>query len=197
MAAEEVRITLRLPAPLRDDLLKSAEENARSMNGEIVFRLEEATRLADVLRGTEELLVKREERLFAELSQRRKWEQEGSDRNSLAEKLRAAELKIAELEKKTHRLQEFSYLEGEYEKLRRLPLAEERTIYVLIDADGNPVSWPEIMATVEEIALASDTPLENIEARAFDAKIVHSGTREEALVKLIKRFREQRISSSS
>lgn len=37
---EEIRITLRLPAPLRDRLAEGATENARSMNGEIVARLE-------------------------------------------------------------------------------------------------------------------------------------------------------------
>jgi hypothetical protein len=36
---DEIRITLRLPASLRDGLQKAAEANARSMNGEIVARL--------------------------------------------------------------------------------------------------------------------------------------------------------------
>lgn len=37
----EVRITLRLPAYLHARLVDAAEESARSMNGEIVARLEE------------------------------------------------------------------------------------------------------------------------------------------------------------
>ncbi|MDE4619609.1 Arc family DNA-binding protein [Sinorhizobium meliloti] len=40
MPEEEVRITLRLPASLRDKLLASAEDRSRSMNGEIVERLD-------------------------------------------------------------------------------------------------------------------------------------------------------------
>jgi len=36
----EVRITLRLPGSLRDRLLEVADKNSRSMNGEIVARLE-------------------------------------------------------------------------------------------------------------------------------------------------------------
>ncbi len=40
MSDEEVRITLRLPARLRDRLQASAEETSRSMNGEIVARLD-------------------------------------------------------------------------------------------------------------------------------------------------------------
>lgn len=38
---EEIRITLRLPAPLRDRVGGSARENNRSMNAEIVATLEE------------------------------------------------------------------------------------------------------------------------------------------------------------
>lgn len=37
---DEVRITLRLPASLRDRLTESAGQRSRSMNGEIVSRLE-------------------------------------------------------------------------------------------------------------------------------------------------------------
>lgn len=37
---EEVRLTLRLPASLRDRLAKEAEASGRSMNGEMVYRLE-------------------------------------------------------------------------------------------------------------------------------------------------------------
>lgn len=39
---DEVRITLRLPALLRDHLAKAAGESGRSMNGEIVVRLEDS-----------------------------------------------------------------------------------------------------------------------------------------------------------
>ena len=40
MAEEEIRITLRLPAPLRDKLQSTLDATKRSMNGEIVARLE-------------------------------------------------------------------------------------------------------------------------------------------------------------
>lgn len=39
-ADEEVRITLRLPALLRDRLATAATDSGRSMNGEIVLRLQ-------------------------------------------------------------------------------------------------------------------------------------------------------------
>lgn len=41
---DEVRITLRLPAKLRDKLTDGAADNSRSMNGEIVARLQESFR---------------------------------------------------------------------------------------------------------------------------------------------------------
>lgn len=41
-ADEEVRITLRLPASLRDRLTEAASDSGRSMNGEIVSRLEDS-----------------------------------------------------------------------------------------------------------------------------------------------------------
>ena len=37
---EEIRITLRMPANLRDRLTREAASSGRSMNGEIVHRLE-------------------------------------------------------------------------------------------------------------------------------------------------------------
>ncbi|WP_273727498.1 Arc family DNA-binding protein [Brucella gallinifaecis] len=42
MDDQEIRITLRLPFPLRDRLSESATSASRSMNGEIVERLEES-----------------------------------------------------------------------------------------------------------------------------------------------------------
>lgn len=42
VADEGVRLTLRLPEELRDSLLKTSNGNHRSMNGEIVAKLESA-----------------------------------------------------------------------------------------------------------------------------------------------------------
>lgn len=41
-SSEEVRFTLRLPAALRDRLIDKGKENGRSLNAEIVSRLERA-----------------------------------------------------------------------------------------------------------------------------------------------------------
>ncbi len=49
MDEQEIRITLRLPFPLRDRLSESAASASRSMNGEIVERLEESFRVHALL----------------------------------------------------------------------------------------------------------------------------------------------------
>lgn len=50
----ETRITLRLPGPLRDALNKAAQASTRSMNGEIVYRLEAFDLQRDMLRRADE-----------------------------------------------------------------------------------------------------------------------------------------------
>jgi hypothetical protein len=62
----EARITLRLPTALRHRLTDAAQASSRSMNGEIVFRLEDFDRLSAELEKTEALLTKREEALFTD-----------------------------------------------------------------------------------------------------------------------------------
>src|SRR5690606_1276650 len=47
----EVRITLRLPGSLRDRLLEAADKNSRSMNGEIVARLEDSFSIGELEKG--------------------------------------------------------------------------------------------------------------------------------------------------
>jgi hypothetical protein len=47
---EEVKITLRLPSGLHGDLQKLADEEVRSLNGQLVYLLQEAVKHRDVLR---------------------------------------------------------------------------------------------------------------------------------------------------
>ncbi|MEP9370483.1 Arc family DNA-binding protein [Mesorhizobium sp. KR1-2] len=100
---DEVRITLRLPARLRDALIKSANESSRSMNGEIVNRLDES------------LGIERAEASF-------------------------------------HRRQQET---------------ERKMLYVVLDADGHPVSWQSVMGNLARIAENSQG-----EVRAIDAVVI-------------------------
>ena len=57
---EEVRLTLRLPAQLRDRLTREAQSSGRSLNGEMVHRLEKTL---DDEQLTEKSLVDIDKRL--------------------------------------------------------------------------------------------------------------------------------------
>lgn len=46
----EVRCTLRIPKELRDRVAEAAEINSRSLNGEMLFRLDDYDRLVDLLK---------------------------------------------------------------------------------------------------------------------------------------------------
>ncbi|MDG4889274.1 Arc family DNA-binding protein [Mesorhizobium sp. WSM4887] len=56
----ETRITLRLPQKLHAELVASAEKFSRSMNGEIVFRLEEFGKMMREVERAEERASKLE-----------------------------------------------------------------------------------------------------------------------------------------
>jgi hypothetical protein len=60
---DEVRITLRLPAGLRNDIAQSAAENARSMNGEIIARLASFAEQERTIRYLEDIRALLESRL--------------------------------------------------------------------------------------------------------------------------------------
>lgn len=57
---------VRFPDGMRDHLKAAAEENNRSLNAEIIFRLTEFDRLTAAIAKTEAMLVKREEELFSD-----------------------------------------------------------------------------------------------------------------------------------
>lgn len=125
----EVRITLRLPASLRDSLAASADVKSRSMNGEIVSRLSDSfndERIAQLMR---ERAVNRDKHI----------------------------------------------------------------LYVVLDADGSPVSWQEIMAHLGEIGKSAD--IKSIEARIFDAEFLANDLREEFWWELVQKYRKARKSA--
>jgi hypothetical protein len=69
---DEIRLTLRMPKKLRDQLTSLAADNGRSLNAEMVHRLEQAVASADTVMLLEEQLGELW-RKFEEL-ERRVWE---------------------------------------------------------------------------------------------------------------------------
>ena len=70
--------------------------------------------------------------------------------------------------------------------------AKDRFVYVGIDQNGHPTSWPEIMKILGEMAEAIGAPPESILARIFDADLKSSSEREDQWLELRDFFRDQR-----
>lgn len=128
----ETRITLRLPTVLRDRLIEAARASSRSMNGEIVFRLEQFDVVLDDLKKTAEMLEKREEALFTDRVQLRKML---AERDRMDEANRLAEESAVESGTKRIDL-EFDLREARNQALALQHLLDsaERTIRALTDA---------------------------------------------------------------
>ncbi|MER8979280.1 Arc family DNA-binding protein [Mesorhizobium sp. M0870] len=128
----EARITLRLPTVLRDKLLKAAEESNRSMNGEIVFRLDEFDRLVGEIVQMANSLEKREEALFGERSNVRALT---AERQTLDMKVRTAEAQVL-LAKSAEVEAEFKLREAQNElvAMRQMLDSADRTIKSLTEA---------------------------------------------------------------
>lgn len=129
----EVRITLRLPASLRDSLTASADANSRSMNGEIVSRLSDSF-----------------------------------DEERIAQLMR-----------------------------ERAVNRDKHILYVVLDADGLPISWQEIMTHLGEIGRSTGRDINSIEARIFDAEFLANDLREEFWWELVQKYRKARKSAKT
>lgn len=160
---QQDRFIVRLPDGMRDSLREAAEHNKRSMNAEIVARLQDYRRLY----GLQPLLA------FA-----------NAERESLKEELEKARARIAGLES-TNSTEGVATPD------------EERTLYVLLDADGLPLSWPEIHAHLGEIGRAANLDIEKIDARIVDAKMVGSNEREQEWWDLIQKYRKARTNKAA
>ena len=67
---------------------------------------------------------------------------------------------------------------------------DERTIYIVMDYQGMPTSWPEVLAATENIAKLSNIEYNSVAGIALDANIVSSNTREEEWLDLRERYRK-------
>lgn len=152
---------VRFPDGMRDRLKANAEANNRSMNAEIVARLEDVDQLrADLDQAKQEIAI-----LFSmhekDLGQIRYLAKSGKE---LEERLREA-------------------------RTLSQAIPRDLTLYVAIDAKGIPISWTEIMAHLNAITHGGNIDLQQIEARIFDPKLVSSSKREEQWWQLVQHYR--------
>lgn len=185
----EVRITLRLPTALRDRLISAAQESARSMNGEIVHRVESFDALKEELSTAKEMYLKNV-KMIEDL--RAKVVGDTELRIDIRQQLVVAQDKIQHLEEVKERL-ERTLEEIERQKEEEVPV-EERALYVLLDADGIPVSWPEVLAQVEAISRAAGSGIQSIQVGILNPEIVGSENRRDKWRKLIRLFKKRRQS---
>jgi len=149
---------LRLTADLKDEIERAAAANNRSMNAEIIARLEAIDFVRIDLEQT-----KRERDQFAQSK------------------------KLSD--------EKYKAVQKQLEVLRSFGAGQDRRIlYVAIDADGLPISWPEVSRHLEEIIRASGKDIKQIDSRVFDPDIVSSDSREEEWGRLIRHYRALRES---
>jgi hypothetical protein len=74
----------------------------------------------------------------------------------------------------------------------RLSGVQDRTLYIAIDAEGLPTSWPEVMKHIDEVQAVLGVAVDRIEARVVDAKMERSDEREEELLRIVRWYRNLR-----
>lgn len=77
------------------------------------------------------------------------------------------------------------------EKLKTA-IPRDQTLYVVLDADGHPLSWSEVMTHLGEIGRAAGFKIDSISARVFDSASASNDAREEHWWNLIQHYRRLR-----
>lgn len=81
---------------------------------------------------------------------------------------------------------------AELERKQATAIPRDQTLYVVLDANGHPLSWSEVMTHLSKIAENASLNLERIDARVFDAKAASNSAREAHWLDLIKFYRKAR-----
>jgi hypothetical protein len=156
---------IRLPDGMRDELKAAAAKSGRSMNAEIVERLENFDPLLKRLAEADSLVGYH----FSEVQK-------------LEALLQSANEQIVYLAK--------AHTEAErrlFEAQAAIP--EDKTLYVALDAQGLPISWQEIMAHLNAITHAGNLEINKMETRIFDADLVSNNKRENEWWELVQYYR--------
>ncbi len=180
MAREDLHFRLRIPEDLKARVEDAASANERSMTAEIIARLQWTFGPSDA--EFDELLEKIAER-DARIRELERERDEALGVNTYLEDLRKV------LEK---RLEDAT--EGDFSWIS---VPEDRTLYVLLDADGMPISWQEVSLHLAEIGRVSNFEIDKIESRIFSPKIASNDEREAKFWELLKKYRALRGLASS
>lgn len=178
---------LRLPDGMRDKVKADADKNNRSMNSEIVAILEEFPRVAEDLATCREYAIRLRE------SERRLMKTVADLSASRAENERALAAmsdNMADLLRKNADLEKAgAQASAGWEDWATRQFTGENTLYVLLDADGHPLCWDEIMTHLRAIADGVDGNIDRIDAAVIDPVKVANNTRAEQWMKLREFYR--------
>lgn len=183
------KFLLRMPDGLRQKIKLSAEQNGRSMNSEIVHMLDFSFDAEDKLRTLQLEISELEHRnriLEQDLDLRRK---------ELATSL-DTEARAKALEQELSRKEALMHEQGKallsWEEWATQKDTEQNTLYVILDADGLPVSWSEAMLHIQSIADATGGNIERIDAALIDSQKAENDLREAQWLKLREFYRAKR-----
>ncbi|MBY3597543.1 Arc family DNA-binding protein [Rhizobium bangladeshense] len=164
---DEVRITLRLTEGMRDELKSASVASGRSMNAEILHRLERALQW-------EEDGEKEANALIASL------EAKLAEAISVNEYLEALKVDLIErLDRADEARQD------------QTPSQEEPIFNIVLDAKGHPISWPEVAAHIHRTAKAAGVETVSFRVAVFDADRQSSGDRDREYARLVRWYQEQ------
>ncbi|MGQ4272605.1 Arc family DNA-binding protein [Terrihabitans sp. B22-R8] len=183
------KYVLRLPDGMRDHLKEAAAENGRSMNAEIIARLEDYEDLKEQAFELGKILGAG--RALASLGAD---EKAGVLAMQMQENLALRKhVRDLEFDLNKARAERDSLLEDQ----ENLSIPDDHTLYVLLDADGMPISWQEIFHHLGELRRAGGFNIDRIEARIFDAKHVGNRDREDEFFEIFQRYRKLRKQRTS
>ncbi|MBY5579592.1 Arc family DNA-binding protein [Rhizobium leguminosarum] len=168
MGREDPQLKLRLTEGMKEEIAQAAKRNGRSVNAEIVHRLERTLHW-------EEDGEKEADQLIATLEAKLKDAVEVNEYLEGLRKLLEERLEMAE--------------EGNFKYIQ---VPEDRTLYVLLDANGMPVSWQEITLHLGEIGRAANFKIDKIDARIFDVASASNNEREEEFWSVFENYRNLR-----
>ncbi|PWE57161.1 hypothetical protein DEM27_05835 [Metarhizobium album] len=171
MTRDDPQMKLRLPQELKTAIEKSAANSKRSLNSEIVHRLHYS---------------------FDAETERSAFVEQLTILEAQNQALRADQARSAQLEQSLDgALRDNARQAASWEEWATQQFTDENTVYVLLDANGHPQSWDEIMAHLQAIGDAIGGKIERIDAAVVDPAMASNSKRAEQWMKLREFYRSK------
>jgi leucyl aminopeptidase (aminopeptidase T) len=167
MAREDLHFRLRIPEGLKKEVEAAAAENRRSMTAEIISRLEQSFlndgKLAQMVDAIAEQSAK----------------------------LHEAYNTITYLEDVRKALEDQLEAADEREANRSTSVMDDPIFEIVLDANGRPISWPEIAAHIHRTAKAAGVETAGFRAAIFNAEKADDDARFGEYGRLVRWYQDQ------